>query len=177
MLAEGYAHEYTYHLPYAYQAEFRAAQEGAQANGLGLWSPDTCAGQASLSDLADDAAPPAFAMEPASVSAPSPTAPAPPTAPSQPTEAPTAVPSAPAPTAVPQPAAPPAPSSLTSPGFDPTAYVGKGDAHNCGDFASQADAQAVLRADPRDPNRLDADRDGIACESNRTPRDPSRVPR
>jgi hypothetical protein len=38
-------------------------------------------------------------------------------------------------------------------------------------------APAVLRADPRDPNGLDADRDGIACESNRAPRDPVRVPR
>jgi hypothetical protein len=35
----------------------------------------------------------------------------------------------------------------------------------------------VLRADPNDPNRLDADRDGIACESNRTPRDLVPVPR
>ena len=29
-----------------------------------------------------------------------------------------------------------------------------------------------LRADPRDPNRLDGnDNDGLACESNRAPRD------
>lgn len=55
--------------------------------------------------------------------------------------------------------------------FDPTQYIGQGDAYNCGDFASQADAQAVLRADPSDPNRLDADRDGIACERNRRPFD------
>lgn len=48
--------------------------------------------------------------------------------------------------------------------FDPHAFVGMGDAYNCADFASQADAQAVLRADPSDPNRLDADKDGIACE-------------
>jgi hypothetical protein len=36
---------------------------------------------------------------------------------------------------------------------------------NCGDFASQADAQAVLDADPSDPHGLDADGDGIACEA------------
>lgn len=59
-------------------------------------------------------------------------------------------------------------------GFDPTRYVGQGDRYNCGDFASQAQAQAVLRADPTDPNRLDADRDGIACETNKAPFD--RVP-
>jgi hypothetical protein len=37
--------------------------------------------------------------------------------------------------------------------------------------AVEAQAQAVLRAEPRDPNRLDADRDGIACENNPPPRD------
>lgn len=55
--------------------------------------------------------------------------------------------------------------------FDPYAYVDQSDAYNCPDFASQADAQAVLRADPSDPNRLDADKDGIACERNPLPRD------
>ena len=40
-----------------------------------------------------------------------------------------------------------------------------------------ADAQAVLRADPSDPNQLDRDRDGIACESNPPPRDLVPVPR
>ena len=71
-----------------------------------------------------------------------------------------------------EPAPPPA-----SPSFYPAAYVGQGDGYNCADFASQADAQAVLRADPFDPNGLDADDDGIACERNRAPRDPQRVPR
>lgn len=36
---------------------------------------------------------------------------------------------------------------------------------NCDDFATQADAQAELEADPSDPNRLDADGDGQACET------------
>ena len=58
------------------------------------------------------------------------------------------------------------------PPFDPTAYIGQGDAYNCSDFASQADAQAVLRADPSDPNKLDQGGiPGVACESNRAPRD------
>ena len=35
---------------------------------------------------------------------------------------------------------------------------------NCADFASQEEAQATLDADPSDPNGLDADGDGIACE-------------
>ena len=42
---------------------------------------------------------------------------------------------------------------------------------DCSDYASQADAQAALRADPSDPNGLDADNDGIACESNPAPYD------
>lgn len=35
---------------------------------------------------------------------------------------------------------------------------------NCDDFTTQEEAQAVLDADPSDPNGLDADDDGIACE-------------
>src|SRR5581483_12321833 len=35
---------------------------------------------------------------------------------------------------------------------------------NCSDFASQADAQAALLADPSDPNGLDQNNNGIACE-------------
>lgn len=35
---------------------------------------------------------------------------------------------------------------------------------SCGDFASQSDAQAVLDSDPSDPNGLDVDDDGQACE-------------
>ena len=35
---------------------------------------------------------------------------------------------------------------------------------NCSDFATRAEAQAVLDADPADPNNLDSDNDGIACE-------------
>lgn len=36
---------------------------------------------------------------------------------------------------------------------------------DCADFASQAEAQAVFDRDPSDPNRLDADDDGQACET------------
>ena len=66
-----------------------------------------------------------------------------------------------------EPAPPPA-----SPDFYPSAYLGQGDAYNCADFVSQADAQAVLRADPSDPNKLDqGGLPGVACESNRAPKD------
>jgi hypothetical protein len=38
------------------------------------------------------------------------------------------------------------------------------DDRDCADFASQADAQAALDAELSDPDHLDADVDGIACE-------------
>ena len=37
---------------------------------------------------------------------------------------------------------------------------------DCSDFASQAEAQAELASDPSDPNGLDADNDGQACETS-----------
>lgn len=40
--------------------------------------------------------------------------------------------------------------------------VGQGD-RDCRDFGGQSEAQSALR--PGDPERLDADKDGIACES------------
>lgn len=35
---------------------------------------------------------------------------------------------------------------------------------NCDDFATQAEAQANLDANPSDPNNLDGNNDGVACE-------------
>ena len=40
----GYAHEYTYDLPYRYQQRFRAAQQAAEQQDAGLWNAATCAG-------------------------------------------------------------------------------------------------------------------------------------
>ena len=41
-----------------------------------------------------------------------------------------------------------------------------GDDRDCADFTSQADAQAALTSEPSDPDNLDADDDGIACEQH-----------
>lgn len=41
MISEGYAHEYTYNLPYKYQQEFKDAQREAQNTKRGLWG-DAC---------------------------------------------------------------------------------------------------------------------------------------
>ncbi len=43
--------------------------------------------------------------------------------------------------------------------------LGLGDRCGCPSFNSQAAAQEELRNDPSDPNVLDNDRDGIACET------------
>jgi micrococcal nuclease len=45
MIAQGYAYEYTYSVPYKYQAVFKQAQQDAQNRQQGLWSPQTCNGQ------------------------------------------------------------------------------------------------------------------------------------
>lgn len=45
LIGEGYAYEYTYDLPYKYQAEFKQAQNDAQNAKRGLWSDQTCGGQ------------------------------------------------------------------------------------------------------------------------------------
>lgn len=54
----------------------------------------------------------------------------------------------------------PAPTSTPAPSSTPVA----GDL-DCADFPTRADAQAVYDLDPSDPNRLDANGDGQACEN------------
>ena len=46
--------------------------------------------------------------------------------------------------------------------FTPDAFAQ--DDLDCADFATQEEAQAAVDADPSDPNGLDADSDGFACE-------------
>jgi hypothetical protein len=55
-------------------------------------------------------------------------------------------------------------AALLGPGAGAALAAGA-DVQNCGDFSYQEDAQDVYDADPSDPNRLDADDDGIACET------------
>ncbi|WP_322816772.1 thermonuclease family protein [Chloroflexus sp.] len=44
-IRQGYAYEYTYNVPYRYQAIFRAAETEARNAQRGLWAPETCNGQ------------------------------------------------------------------------------------------------------------------------------------
>jgi hypothetical protein len=110
-----------------------------------------------------------------------------PTADPTPTEIPTPLPTAtiePLPTPLPEPSPTQLPTATPTPTLTVsaipsrtesparTATVGVSqDRYNCRDFSSQAAAQAILRQDATDPNRLDPDRDGIACESNPAPKD------
>jgi len=49
MIADGFAHEYTYNTPYKYQKEFKAAESTAQRAQKGLWASDACGGITSTS--------------------------------------------------------------------------------------------------------------------------------
>jgi len=48
MVADGFAHEYTYDLPYRYQVELREAERSAREAGRGLWASATCAGDTTV---------------------------------------------------------------------------------------------------------------------------------
>lgn len=47
LIAEGFAHEYTYNLPYKYQRAFKEAEAAAQRAKKGLWSDTACAAASS----------------------------------------------------------------------------------------------------------------------------------
>lgn len=68
MISEGYAHEYTYNVPYKYQQEFKAAQTSASNADKGLWSPDTCNGDTSSAAPASAAVAPKATAPAASAS-------------------------------------------------------------------------------------------------------------
>jgi micrococcal nuclease len=43
MIEQGYAHEYTYDLPYKYQLEYKEAEKEAREGKVGLWKSTSCA--------------------------------------------------------------------------------------------------------------------------------------
>lgn len=54
MIREGYAHEYTYDLPYRYQPDFKAAEKNASENNLGLWNPEACRSSSETSQAPEE---------------------------------------------------------------------------------------------------------------------------
>lgn len=49
MIAEGNGHEYTYNIPYRYQADFKAAEDEARTQKKGLWADGACASTSAAS--------------------------------------------------------------------------------------------------------------------------------
>lgn len=54
MIEQGFAHEYTYNIPYKYQSDFKAAEKSARENQRGLWSTDTCNGDTTSASGSSD---------------------------------------------------------------------------------------------------------------------------
>lgn len=73
MIAEGFAYEYTYEVPYKYQQDFKNAQAEASNGSKGLWSPATCNGQKTKPEQPAAVAPKPAAPKPAPAPAPAPT--------------------------------------------------------------------------------------------------------
>lgn len=57
LIAEGYAFEYTYNLPYRYQAVFKKAQKTAREGQAGLWATNACGGQRIIAEEPTTATP------------------------------------------------------------------------------------------------------------------------
>jgi micrococcal nuclease len=155
LLEQGYAQVATFPPNVRYVDRFLAAQEEARAAGRGFWglSPEELAAQTDRGNGIggggclgkEQAAEPAPQPQPQPQPKPRPQA--------QPRPQPQ--PKSPAARPTPQPASQPAPQAA------PAAPQG-GDV-DCSDFGSSAEAQSYLL--PGDPYRLDADRDGQACDS------------
>ncbi len=77
MIGQGYAFEYTYRVPYKYQAEFKQAEREAREQQRGLWSPQTCAGDHRPADAAQPSPVPSPAAAPQPAPSPAPPAPEP----------------------------------------------------------------------------------------------------
>ncbi len=148
MIANGFAFEYTYQTPYKYQAEYKLAQQTAEAEKKGLWADDACVITATPTP------------SPAALVVPTPS----PKPTSKPTVAPKISPS-PKPT-----------TSVKSNNSGSTSSGGSagrsctGPDLDCKDFATHAEAQAFFNGcgftATNDPMKLDGTGvdDGIACE-------------
>lgn len=68
MVVGGFAHEYTYNVPYKYQAAFQQAESDSRGRGWGLWAVSTCNGD--TKQAADVAAAPPAQQAPAPTKAP-----------------------------------------------------------------------------------------------------------
>ena len=171
LVADGYAHEYTYDTPYKYQAQFKTAETAAREGEKGLWSPTACpepapkrpAKSTSTTSNANQAAAAAAAAAPVSQPVQQPIQQ--PVQQSQPVPMPQKQPD-PEPTPPPKPEPPPPPAISSS--FDVSAYTCAGNTYNCTDFKTQQQAQAVYDkcgGVANDVHKLDKNKDGHPCDS------------
>lgn len=117
MIQEGYAYEYTYGTPYAYQAKYKEFQKEAEQNKRGLWEDNACPNQTNTSESST---------------------------------------------------APQNKSTNSNTPQSAAIYSNSGD-KDCPDFKTHAEAQAYFNSKGGSPSNnvdnLDADHDGIACET------------
>ena len=149
MIAEGYAHEYTFEAAYKYQTLFKEAEQEANVSNRGFWSPSTCNGDTSQpAAVAGSAVYLPLVQKAVPMVAPTvePTATTAPTA----TEEPSSV--LPTPTRTTGPNCHPSYPTVCIPPPPPDL--------DCGDIPHRR-----FPVRPPDPHRLDGDSDGIGCES------------
>lgn len=141
LIEGGFAKEYTYSKAYKYQSEFKAAQASAEAAGRGLWAPGACAASVAPTTMSSPASLPK--TEPA------------------PEVKKQVVIEEQEEDEVEEEEEKPAPKASGN-------YVCSTNTYNCGDFSTHAEAQAVYEAcggASNDVHKLDANKDGQACES------------
>lgn len=162
LIAEGFAHEYTYDGKYKYQAELKAAEANAESAGKGLWAEGVCEKAQPVVQAAKSKTTPAASPQPAAAAAlPAPTQPAP-----VPQPEPASVQPFPEPVQTkkqpdPEPPQPPTPPQSSS-------IVCSANTYNCTDFKTQKEAQAVYDqcgGVGHDVHKLDNNKDGSACDS------------
>jgi micrococcal nuclease len=163
IISEGFAYEYTYDLPYKYQAEFKKAEQEARDLKKGLWADGVC--DLKINDSKTSDSNPVVAPEPAPVTTSMPVS-GPVSAPTPTPEPPSASVPVPAPTPNPEPELETNSSQDTS---ETQSCLCSSNVYNCDDFRTYNEAQNLYNCCMgkvgSDIHRLDSDKDGLACES------------
>lgn len=174
MIAQGYAHEYTYNEPYKYQKEFKAAEADAKKSKRGFWASDACtvpAPKPKTSNVKTQSVKAQTAAAAAIIAPIVPMVVVPTTTPTQSPaqEEPVQKKVEPKPEPKPEPVPEPAPEPKPEPTPVATgSYTCSSNKYNCTDFKTQAEAQAVFDqcgGAEHDVHKLDNNKDGEACES------------
>lgn len=147
LIENGFAKEYTYSKSYKYQKEFKAAQKSAQKAKEGMWAPDACAKPAPTPSVTQKTAD-QLKVQPKTEPE------------SKINEEPVAEPEKPA-QKEPEP-------EVSRASVDTSSYTCSTNTYNCSDFTTHAEAQAVFEqcgGASNDVHKLDANKDGEACET------------